>query len=224
MNNAAIPVVAPEKENGGTPPTPTPAAPAENTSESVTLTKEESDQLRRDAARARINQSKADRYDKLIGSGKANSRFRPSPVTPPSREEEEDMAIQEDRKAEKGLMGLALDPSFREVLDNDPTLRSLLITNPLSILPIFAPDALDAEDAIMLVREKLSARAEEVKVKATPPVVPPVSPVFAPPVGGVNPSEARTPNAEYEAARNNPNIEHAIAGMVKQGLKNLKGK
>ena len=226
MNEAATPVENKEPIS----PTPPAATPAQPAAEQVTLTKEESDQLRRDAARASANQSKADRYDRLVGSGKITGHFKPTvPATPPSKEEQEEAAATEDRKAEKGLMGLALDPAYREVLDADPTLRSLLTTNPLSILPMYAPDALDAEDAVSLVKEKLSAKATELKAKATPPAIPPVTvtpaiPPATPPAGGVNPPGATTPDADYEAARKLPNTEHAIAGMVKQGLKKLGGK
>ena len=226
MNEAVTPVVQPD----GTPPVAPAATPAQPAAEQVTLTKEEADQLRRDAARASANQSKADRYDRLVGSGKITGHFKPSvPATPPSKEEQEEAAATEDRKAEKGLMGLALDPAYREVLDADPTLRSLLTTNPLSILPMYAPDALDAEDAVSLVKEKLSAKATELKAKVTPPATPsvtvtPATPPATPPAGGVNPPGATTPDADYEAARKLPNTEHAIAGMVKQGLKKLGGK
>lgn len=225
MLNEATPVVQPD----GTPPVAPTVTPSGNP-ETVTLTKEEADQLRRDAARAGASQSKADRYDRLVGQGKISGHFKPSiPATPPSKEEQEETAAAEDRKAEKGLMGLALDPAYREVLDADPTLRSLLTTNPLSILPTYAPDALDAEDAVALVKEKLSAKATEIKAKATPPATPPVTvtpviPPATPPAGGVNPPGATTPDADYEAARKLPNTEHAIAGMVKQGLKKLGGK
>jgi len=227
--NAATPGA---DNKGGTPPTPAPVTPAGTPPETVTLNKEEADQLRRDAARASGNQSKADRYDRLVGSGKITGHFKTTvPATPPSKEEQDEAAAAEDRKAEKGLMGLALDPAYREVLDADPTLRSLLITNPLLILPMYAPDALDAEDALALVKEKFSAKASEMKAKGgTPPATPttpPATPATSsaiPPSGAVNPPGAITPDAEYEAARKLPNMEHAIAGMVKSGLKKLGGK
>jgi len=234
-----------ENLNGGTPPatpaaTPAPATPDGTLpavpDEGLVLTfktKEEKEQYERDVARARSNQSKADRYDRLIGQGKLGSHFKPStPATPPSEEEKEEAADIEDRKAEKGLMGLAIDPAYREVLDADPTLRNLLTKSPLSILPIYAPDALDAEDAISLVKEKLAIKADELKAKgqaptaplpSTPPATPAALPA-TPPAGGVNPSGVTTPDAEYETARKLPNTESAIAGMVKQGLKKLGGK
>ncbi len=224
MTNEATPV---EQESDETPLVAPTATPSGN-SETVTLNKEEVDQLRRDAARAGANQSKADRYDRLIRQGKVSGNFKSSvPATPPLEEEQKEFAATEDRKAEWGLMGLALDPAYREVLDADQTLRSLLITSPLSILPMYAPDAFDAEDAIALVKEKLLVKAAELKAKSIiSPVTPPVSatPPATPPAGGVNPSRATTPNAEYEAASKLPNTEQAIAGMIKQGLKRMGGK
>lgn len=215
MDNAATPGVAIEPST----PTPAPVAPAvEPTAppiepEKVTLTKEQHDQLARDAARARSLQSKADRYDKLVGKG--GSHFKPStPVTPPTSEEIAESAAAEDRKAERGLLAIAADPVYRAVLDADPTLRNLLTSNPLAVLPMYAADALDADDAISLVKEALVA----LQKPATPPATPPETPPVTPPTGGVNPNDTPV-NAEVEAARKNPNPERAIAGMIGARLK-----
>src|SRR3990167_1820451 len=155
--------------------TATPAVPAATPApqpETVTLDKQAHNQLVRDAARAGEAQSRADRLEALakknglLGGG----HFKPAtPVTPPTPEERQAAGAEEDRKAEKGLLGLALDPAYRTVLDADPTLRDLLTKNPLAVLPVFAPDALDADDAVGLVRDMLKKRA----TPATPaPVVP----------------------------------------------------
>jgi len=211
----------PAEQINGTPPvapTATPAAPAvipppAPVSESVTLTKEVHDQLARDAARAASNQRKADLYDRTVGS-KGNSHFKPAaPVAPPTPDEQAAAGAAEDRKAEQGLMRLALDPAYREVLDNDVTLRDLLTKNPLAILPVFAPDALDAEDAVSLVKEALDKR----RTPATPPA-PATPPPVAPPAGGVNPSDQAV-NEAYEEARKVPNTENALAGMIGAKLK-----
>lgn len=222
--NGATPVV----QEGTTPPAaPTATPPANaNQGETVTLGKEEAEQLKRDAARAREAQSKADRYDRLMRQGGGHFKAQSAPV-PPTEDEQKSAAEAEDRKAEKGLLGLAADPAFREALDADPTLRTLLTTNPLAILPAYAPDALDAEDAIALVKEKLAIRVEEIKKsKATPPApgqTPPATPP-APPAGGVNPPAATTPDAAYQAAKSLPNTERALAGMIKVGLNKMGGK
>ena len=222
--NAATPAEQP----GTNPPAAPAATPANNApqGETVTLTKEEHEQLARDAARARESQSKADRYDRLMSRG--GNHFKPqASATPPSEDEQKAQAEAEDRKAEKGLMGLAVDPAYREVLDADPTLRTLLTTNPLAILPAYAPDALDADDAIALVKEKLVTRVDEIKKSKTPPPAgtpeKPSTPP-APPAGAVNPPAGTTPDAQYEAAKKNPNVESAIAGMVKIGLNKMGGK
>ncbi len=255
MTNAATPT---EQNQGGTPPvapvatpanadqgnTPpeggTPAEkPAETTppeggeATSVTLTKEEHEKLQRDASRARSNQSKADRYDRVIGKGGSHFKQQ-APATPPSEDEKAEAAVAEDRKAERGLLAIAADPAYRKALDADPTLRNLLTTNPLSVLPMLAPDALDAEDAISLVKEELVKKVEAIE-KATPLPKPnevptddkgnmPVNQPVTPPSGGINPLGGTTPDAEYESARKNPNIEGAISGMVKVGLKRQGGK
>ena len=214
MTEVATPAeVVPEVTPAPTAPAATPApAPAEET---VVLTKEQHAQLARDAARAASNQRKADLFDSL---NKGTGRFAPpAPVTPPSPEDVSAYANAEDRKAERGLTAIAADPAYREVLDADPTLRSLLIANPLAVLPMLAPDALDAEDAINLVKESLNGR----KKPATPtpaPVPAPATPP-APPSGVVNPPASQQANDDWEAAKKNPNTEHAIAGMVTAKMK-----
>jgi len=222
MSEAATPAA----QDNGTPPvvpaaTPAQAAaqaPAAATPETVTLTKEAHDQLARDAARASTNQRKADLWDRTNG-GKGNSgHFRPTtPAAQPSEEEKANAASEEDRKAERGLMALVVDPSYRDLLDADPTLREMLVKNPLAVLPILAPDALDAEDAVSLVREALNKRRP---AQTTPPAAAPAATPAAntPPVGAVN-AQSVIVNEQVEAARKNPNTENAIAGMIGAKLK-----
>jgi hypothetical protein len=214
MNDAATPAVP----NGGTPPAAPAAAPAPKaTPEMVSLTKEAHDQLAKDAARAASNQRKADLYDRMSG-GKGN-HFKPAaPVTPPTPEESAAAGAAEDRKAERGLLSLAADPAFRDVLDADPTLRALLISNPLAVLPVLAPDAIDADDALGLVKEALTKRKPAAPAPATPPA--PTAPV--PPAGGVNPSGDKAVNEEVEVAKKNPNTERAVAGMIGAKLRGFK--
>lgn len=215
MSETATPAAQP----GGTPPAAPAATPANSQPEKVALEKEAHDQLVRDAARAAEAQSRADRYEGmlkkhgLLGGG----HFKPAtPVTPPSDEERQAQAAEEDRKAERGLLALALDPAHRATLDADPTLRDILTKNPLAVLPILAPDALDADDAISLVKDALLKRAPAPKLPETPPVVPPT-----PPVGAVNP-QGDLHNAEVEAAKKNPNTERAVAGMIGARLRGMK--
>lgn len=225
MSEAATPA-APSTEApvapAATPATPAaPVAPATQP-ESVTLTKEQHDQLQRDAARARQNQGKADRYDRLVGSGKAG-HFTPqsqAPVTPPTAEELAEKARNEDQKAERGLIALAVDPKYRELLDSDPTLRDMLTKNPLALLPTLAPDAIDAEDAISLVAEALGQRAAGIKKPETPPATPPAP---TPPAGAVNP-QTDLPNLAAQEALKNPNTEQAVSGSIKERLKQMGGK
>jgi hypothetical protein len=214
----ATPAPAPVVESQ--PATVTPATPASLPENTVTLDKATHDQLVRDAARAATAQSKADRYEGvlkkngLLGGG----HFKPSaPAAAPSVEEQNAQASEEDRKAERGLMALALDPEYREVIDKDPTLRDLLIKNPLAVLPILAAEALDAEDAISLVKDALGKRKVSAAAPANLPLTP-ATPPPTPPTGGINPSD-KPVNEGVEAARKMPNTENAIAGMIGARLK-----
>src|SRR3990167_391859 len=119
MSEAATPAA----NNSGTPPTSPAATPAAAQPETVTLDKKAHDQLVTDAARASEAQSRADRYENilkkngLLGGGHFKSA---TPVTPPTPEERQAQATEEDQKAERGLIALALDPAYREVLDKEP--------------------------------------------------------------------------------------------------------
>lgn len=215
MSDAANPAVP----QNGTPPVAPAATPALNATEKVTLDKQAHDQLVRDAARAAEAQSRADRYEGMLkknGLIGGSGHFRPSaPATPPTPEERQVAATDEDRKAERGLLSLALDPAYREVLDKEPLLRDMLIKNPLAILPVFAPDALDADDAVSLVKEALNKR-KPAPAPATPSN--PATPPAVPPAGGVNPAD-KPVDENYEAARKIPHTERAIAGMVAAKIK-----
>ncbi len=217
MSEAAIPAVPVI----GTPPVAPAATPAIPAAEQVTLSKEAHDQLVKDAARASEAQSRGDRYEGilkkhgLLGGG----HFKPvTPVVPPTPEERQAATAGEDQKAERGLIALALDPIYREVLDKDPTLRDLLTKNPLAILPILAPDALDADDAVSLVKDALNKRKPVATLPATPPVTP-----ATPPIGAINAND-KPVNEAVEAARKIPNTERAIAGMVGARLRENAGK
>lgn len=196
------------------PVTPAVTPAAATVPEGVVLTKEQYDSLNRDAARARANQSKADRYDSLVGKGGGSGHFTPqAPVTPPSAEQMAEVAAAEDKKAEKGIMKLAADPAYREILDKDPTLRQMMVENPLAVLPLLANEALDAEHAIELIKEQLEKR------KPAPAAPAPVTPPPTPNAGGVNPDSAVI-DAEYEDARKGTgSTENVIANMVRIGLK-----
>lgn len=213
-NNAATPGA----NNGGTPPAQQPATPAKTEGFVLTFkTKEEMENFQRDAARAPTLQSKADRWDRYVG--KNGGHFKPAtPATPPTPEELAAHGAEEDKKAERGLLAIAADPTFREVFDADPTLRDLFTKNPLAVLPIYANDALDADDALDLVKDALT----KLKKPATPPTTPPATPP-TPPAGGVNPND-KAVDEEYEKARKNPNTETALAGMIKSKMKKAGGK
>lgn len=202
------------------------------TPETVTLTKEQYDEMQRNLATGKSAQKTLDRYQRVFGKDLKKPHFTSEPAgsaqennegTPPATSKE-DAGIVEDRKAERLLTAIALDPKYREVLDADPTLRTMLGHNPLGVLPILAPEALDAEDANQLVREKLDERVLELKNKTSgaPSNLPKEgetpSTENTPPTGAVNTTTADV-DAEIEAAKKIPNTEHAIAGMIRGSLK-----
>lgn len=208
--------------DAATPVNPAPAAPAPApataatpapTEDKVILTKEQFDQLQRDAARARAMQRQNDRNK--------SSHFTPESQAPkpaPTQEQLAERAADEDRKAERGLMGIAASPEYREVLDADPTLRAMFVQNPLSVLGLMAPDAFDAEDALTLVKEKLEEKKAKLAKSATLAPAPAAPAPASPAPGAVAPSDT-APNAEYEQAKKNPNPEGAIAGMITARMK-----
>lgn len=209
------------------------AAAATGEQGKVVLTKEQHDKLVTDAAattEARRLQGQADaRAARLAAAlGKGGSHFgAPAEAKPaPTKEEREEYAAGEDRKAAQGLQRLAIDPRFREALDADPTLMGLFQNSPLAVLPLLAPDALDAEDAIGLVTTKLTEKVAAIAAaKAASVVVAPVvKPADTTPPAGIVNTRTTQQNEEYEAARKSPNVENAVAGMIKVGLKSLGGK
>lgn len=177
MSEAATPAV-PE----------TPATP-EAQPEVVTLTKEQYDEIATQAARAKESQSRADKLAQDLKRLREGGRgtFAQPAATPP---ETEAPGQDEIAKAERGILRLAVDPELREVLDADSTLRDLITTNPTALIPLYAKDALGAEDAVEIIKDKLLSRKSPPKAPEAPA---PVAP--APPSGGVN-----TPDRSMEDA------------------------
>lgn len=217
----ATPAATPtEQKPDGTPPVAPVATPAEENT--VVLKKEEHDQLKRDAARTAASDRENKRLRKLAGldeTGHFPARKAQPVPTPPSEEDAQAQALAEDRKAADGLRRIAIDPQFRKVLDADQTLAALFKDNPIAVLPLLAPDALDAEDALELVTEKLTERLTKITEAEKPPVNPPPAPVV-PPAGAPN---AQPTDAAYEDAKKIPNTDKAITEMIKIGLGKLPG-
>lgn len=142
-----------------TPPAP---APAEET---VTVKKSDWDrQVGRQSALDR-KEKLLERREKALARGEVFSFKQQAPAAPaqgasPAGDDEPGVATSEDLKAERMLIRLSASPEYREVLDADPTFRDLLSQNPLSLLPIYASDAIDAEDAVELMKEELNRRKE----------------------------------------------------------------
>lgn len=211
MSEAATPVapveaVAPVATAPAPVPAPVTATPA-TTEKKVEVSEAELHDLRRQAARAKSAQRFASK----------SGHFTPESMAPrpaPTQEQLANAAAEEDEKARNGILALAIDPVYREVLDADPTLRSLLTTNPLAVLPLLTKDPLDAEDAIEQVKSAFDARKKPAPITA-PATAPAPTPV--PPVGSVN--AADVPNAEYDAAKARPSGVDAAAGMLSARLK-----
>ncbi len=186
---------APDNKQETPTPSPSPAAtvvtpPAESKDEMVTVKKSDFEAMKGRQSVLDIRENRLKKRESKLGSGQSLS-FK-QPVAPKSvsraSDDDDEAASQEDRKAERGLINLALKVEYREVLDANPVLRDMLTKNPLSALPIYAADAVDADDAVELMEEKLS----EMKNQLRPPVAPaetkPVEkkPEETPPVGGEN--------------------------------------
>lgn len=212
MENAATPAVQPD----GTPAVAPAAAPAETNADMVQVSKEKLDQLERDAARAATAQReaaearrKAALYDRTMGKSHASPFSRqPAPAAAPTEEEMREQASREDAKAERLIMRLAAEPKYRALLDADPTLRDLMVNNPLAVLPALAPDAIDAEDALALVTEKLDARLTTISTPA--PVAPAPATAPAPAVDATK----KSVDERVAEAQKAPHLRDAIAGTI----------
>lgn len=213
MENAATPAVQPD----GTPAVAPAAAPAAPNADMVQVSKEKLDQLERDAARAATAQREADAarrkaalYDRTMGKSHASPFSRqPAPAVAPTEEEMREQASREDAKAERLIMRLAAEPKYRALLDADPTLRDLMVNNPLAVLPALAPDAIDAEDALALVTEKLDARLTTISSPA--PAAPAPAPETAP---AVNETAKKSVDERVAEAQKAPHLRDAIAGTI----------
>jgi hypothetical protein len=94
------------------------------------------------------------------------------------------------------------------LLDSDPTLRDLMVNNPLAVLPTLAPDAIDAEDALALVTEKLDARLTTINAPA--PAAPAPATVPAPAVN----TPSKSVEERVVEAQKAPHLRDAIAGSL----------
>lgn len=181
--------------------------------ETVSVSKTEYESLQRDAARASEAQARAARFENALKQSKGN--FKPTHnATPPSQEEQEAAGVAEDRKAERGLMALAHELKYREILDGDPTLRSMLVKNPLAVLPTLLDDQpFDAEDAISMVKGVLDRRLDERTQAKKAQETPKQEVQKVTPPSGAN-GALETPDREYEEAKKNSHTEVGIARMI----------
>lgn len=211
MENAATPTEQPT----GTPAEAPVAAPAVEEAGLVKVSKEKLDQLERDAARAATNQRKAALYDRLSGKGPASPfAAKAAPAAAPTEDEREEASRREDMKAERLIMRLAAEPKYRAILDADTTLRDMMMNNPLAVLPVLAPDALDAEDALSLVTEKLDQKLSAIQAQK-PAATAPAAPATE---EQKKPAETMTVEQRVEEASKGKHLESSVAGMIRARL------
>lgn len=224
----AAPVVETNPSAAPAPATPatevtTPANPQGE--ETVTVKKSDWDRTQGRQSYLDKKEATITRREQALARGEVFS-FKQSvspaqPVSPsPAGDDDITVSTAEDRKAERGLIALALKPEYRDVLDADPTFRDMLTKAPLSILPLYAADSVDAEDAVQQITEYL----DDKKSKLTPAA--PVAPVV--PVQVVAPSTVQTGAPSFgeqvatEGLQDKAYTEAVASGTVKgiaEGLK-----
>lgn len=213
---------------GANPPVPTPApadaAPAAPQAapegETVIVKKTDYEAMKGRQSALDKKEERLARREKALARG-GSFNFGKTPDTPapaaaaPSGDEADGSA--EDRKAERGLLNLALKPEYRAALDASPDFRDLLTKNPLALLPVYASDAFDAEDAISLITEELERRAAATKAAApAAPAAPAV--VEVPPAGVVNLSDGSVAtegmkDQEYKDVTKGGTVKGIAAGI-----------
>jgi len=159
----------------------TPSAASQD--EMVTMKKSDVEAMkgRQSALDIRENRLKK-REEKLGRSG----GFRNQPANDAPAPKGDDALDAEDEKASRGLINLALQPEYRDVLDSNPVLRDMLTKNPLAVLPLYANDAIDAEDAVDLVKEHLAGLKGKLKPVEKPADPKPEHKEETPKAGGEN--------------------------------------
>lgn len=225
-------VPAPGGEGAGdNPPAPTPApaaaapeatpvAPAVSEEETVTLKKSDYEAHLGRISATDKKEARLNKFAQKIGYGKSHFSQSAQPAAAPvapSPEEAAEAASVEDRKAERGITRLALDPSYRAALDADPTFRDILSQNPLSLLDIYAPDALDAEDAVEQMKEELDRRAA---LASKPEPAAPAAPAPAPAPAEVPPAGhgSMGDGAIAEAAKDDPEYKDVVKTGTLKGV------
>ena len=211
---------------GTTPPAAPKDTPADKSQQgdNVTLTKEEHNLLKKQAAIASSAQKKADRLERLVNrktrEGVFTGKPAPEPITPPTTDELKVQGEEEDRKAEMGVMRLSTDPKYRKILDSDETLREMMTKTPINMLRMYANNPVDAEEAIDMVTEHLDSRLEAMNIDPATTDPKPAANTdepAIPPAGGVNVAAAQTDEV-MEGFKKMSNVEDAVSKMVKHKM------
>ncbi|RLJ01993.1 MAG: hypothetical protein DRP11_03590 [Candidatus Aenigmatarchaeota archaeon] len=187
-------------------------------SQKVAELQAEIERLRKEIEHARNMQSIADKKAreerkarlKLEKELKKIREGRVSEEEPLSTEPEEavNKAIVKGRIAEL----LLRNPNYQKVVDQDPTLKEVLLTNPMALVE----EAVDVEDAVEQIQEKIEKRLMD--LEAQKPAAEKATEQKKIEAGAVQPPENRLPDEEVRRreALKKGNIEEAILARLKQ--------
>lgn len=144
--------------------------------------KEDADKRARNEKILRIRAEKA---LKAATSGSGDGNNPPAAGSEVNDLEEEQVRLE----AEKGIFGLLAGTSaYNELLSKDPTLKEVLLTNPLSLIREY----IDPEDAVDQIKKKLDDRVQSLS-SSTPPSGDGKKDVVPPKDGGVEMKGSITP-------------------------------
>jgi len=139
----------------------------ETSSEEVENLKAENQRLQAQLSQQKILQSQADKKARAekIERLKLERELKQiqagnEPIIPEVGKEISTTFI-EQKVLVKGLVAETIlrNPEYQKVLETDPTLKDVLLTNPLAIVE----EAYDAEDALNQIKEKLDSRVETLR-------------------------------------------------------------
>jgi len=188
-------------------------------SQKVAELQAELERLRKEVEHARNMQSIADKKAReerraRLKLEKEIKRIREGKVEegePSSTEPEEGIS----KIAVRGRVAemLLRNPDYQKVVEQDPTLKEVLLTNPMALVE----DALDVEDAVDQIRERIEKRLTEASNKES--AAKKATDQRKVEAGAVQPPENRLPDEEVRRreALKKGNIEEAILSRLKTG-------
>lgn len=207
-----VPAATPGKEADGAPVN----------EETVSLKKADYERMQARQSEADKRKAELDRKEREIARRERMLKKAAGDTTDTPDDVATQAAKDEDAKAERMLLRLGANPKYRAAIDADPTFRDMLLNNPLSLLPTYAKDAFDAEDAVSLIEDELSKRLEKVEKKEDAPQADPKDEKKedkktpeVPPKGGVNLSPPEG-DATYDKTLKEGSVADAIAYRMRK--------